>query len=338
MTLDCLKDVVGVRDCGAGQPDTQTGHSLVYLQSLPGISVTDFDKAINNESRNALSRIDELLGLAIQEVSLDVQNALQGKYELRTFIENDVIGFFQDDKVLMPAQTGSLTGLEIRMNLTPYLKLFIRQVKLFCNYTGSVDVKIYDLVQGKLLDTVTIDAVAGQVAVVPVDLEYMNDRQRLHLFIGYESAFDSYKTLLSTFTDDGGITSSYTNSWMFFRGAKLGNSVPKLRENLYGNSGTAGLSISYSLQCSFDEHLCNIKKLLAMPILYKAGALIMKEMKYSKRLNGVITCYAQDHLELMNSYNEEYNLRMAQLFQNMNMPASSCFSCASMVEARSVLP
>ena len=331
MALDCLTGVVGVRGCDAG-------NSLVYVNSLPGISVPDFDKAINSESRNAYTRIAELIQLAIAEVAQDVQGALLDKYELKTFIENDVVGYFRDDKVVMPAQVGSMTGLQVRVNLTPYLKLFIRQIKLLCNFTGNVNIKVYDLIQGVLLDTIPINAVTGQIVTLPVDKEYYSDRQRINLFIGYESDFDAYKTLLSAYADDLGTSSIYNNSWMFFRGVSIGTNVPKLRENLVGNSGTAGLSISYSVQCSFDEHLCNIKKMLAMPILYKTGSLMMKEMKYSKRLNGVVTSYTQNHDELMKDYNNEYTLRMEQLFQNMVMPDTICFSCNAQAQSRVVLP
>ncbi|MDB5283613.1 MAG: hypothetical protein JWO06_2688 [Bacteroidota bacterium] len=331
MALDCLNGVVGVRGCDAG-------NSLVYVNSLPGISVADFDKAINNESRNAYTRIAELIQLAISEVQQDVQGALLGKYELKTFIENDVIGHFQDDRVVTPQIPGNMVGVQVRVNLTPYLKLFIRQVKLYCKYTGPVNIKIYDLIQGTLLDTIPINALAGQIVTLPIDKEYFSDRQRINLFIGYESDFDAYKTLLTAYTDDTGTSSSYANSWMFFRGVSLADNVPALRENLVGNSGTGGLSISYSLQCSFDEHLCNIKKMLAMPILYKTGSLIMKEMKHSKRLNGVVISYTQNHDELMKDYNNEYLLRMNQLFQNLVMPDSLCFSCAGLTESRTILP
>lgn len=331
MALDCLTDVVGVRGCGAGS-------NLVYVNSLPGISVLDFDKAINNESRTAYTRISELTQLAIEEVQSDVQTALQGTYQLKTFIENDVAGYYQDDKVVEPAQTGKLVGLQIRMQLTPYLKLFIRQIKLLCNYTGAVNLLVYDLVQGKLLDTIPINAVAGQIVSLPIDKEYINDKQMLNLFIGYESTFDSYKSLLSAYTDDEGANPTYNNSWMFLRGVSIDKNQPKLRENLVGNSGTSGLSISYSVQCSFDEHLCNIKKMLAMPILYKTGSLIMKEMKHSKRLSTVITSYTQSHDELMQEYNNQYLLRMNQLLQNLSMPESICFSCNKPTTTKAILP
>jgi hypothetical protein len=330
MTLNCLQGLVGIKG--------RDNAAQVFVNTLPGISVLDFDKAINNESRNAFTRVDELIGLAIQQVQQDVQNALLGKYELKTFIENDVIGYFQENQVVMPAVTGNKVGIQVRCNLSPYLKLFIRQLKLFANHTGTVDLEIWDLTQSKLLSTVQVNAVAGEQSTIVTDLEFLTNKQRLDLFIGYQSTFDSLKTNLTQYTDDSGTASTWLNSWLFVRGCAIPNGLPMLWENFNGNSGTAGLSLDYSLQCSFDEKLCNIKKMLALPIQYKAGALMMKEMRYSKRLNGVVTCYNSDHKELQADYEAEYQLRMNQLMQNLSMPADLCFSCATLTESRSILP
>jgi len=330
MTLHCLKNLVGIKG--------RDMNVHVFVNTLPGISVIDFDKAVSNEWRNAFVRIDELINLAIQEVHQDVQNALLGKYELKTFIENDVIGYFQENQVVMPAVTGNKTGIQIRCALTPYLKLFIRQLKLFCNYTGTVNLEVWDLTQNKLLNTFPVNVVAGLPSTVTTDLEILTNKQRLDLFIGYESTFDSYKTLLTAYTDDAGTLSTWLNSWLFVRGCAIKNGLPMLWENFNGNSGTAGISLDYSLQCSFDEKLCNIKGLLALPIQYKTGALMMKEMRYSKRLNGVVTCYNNDYKELQADYENEYQLRMSQLMQNMSLPADLCFSCASPTQTRSILP
>ena len=330
MTLDCLQNLVGVKGRDSNVP--------VFVNTLPGISISDFDKAINNESRNAFTRVDELISLAIQEVQQDVKNALLGKYELKTFIENDVIGYFQENQVLMPAIMGNRVGIQIRCALTPYLKLFIRQLRLFVNYTGTVNVEVWDLTQNKLLNTVPVETTAGQQSTAIADLELLTNKQRLDLFIGYESTIDSYKTLITPYTDDAGSGSGWLNSWLFVRGCTILAGLPLLWENFNGNSGTAGISLDYSLQCSFDEKLCNIKKMLALPIQYKTGALMMKELRYSKRLNGIVTCYNNDYKELQADYENEYQLRMHQLMQNMTMPADLCFSCASLTESRSILP
>lgn len=77
---------------------------------------------------------------------------------------------------------------------------------------------------------------------------------------------------------------------------------------------------------------------LALSILYKAGSLVMKELKHSRRLTGVVTVYNKNHDELMREYEQEYEQRMAQVLQNMEMPDSICFRCTPRVKTTPKLP
>ena len=328
--LDCLKGLVGIKG--------RDSAAQVYVQALPGISVLDFERAINNESRNAYERVDELIQLAIQEVSQDVEVAFKGKFELKSFIENEVVGYFWENQVVVPAVVNNMVGLQIQCVLSPYTKLFIRRLRFMMDYTGTFNIEAWDLIQNKQLKTAVVTAVAGSIVEITPDWEFSTNKQRLDLFIGYASTFSSYKTLITAYKNDQ-YTAPWLNSWMFVRGVQLENGKPKIWRNLTGNSGgTGGVSFDYSLQCSFDEKLCNIKGLLAMPILYRLGALMLQEMKYSKRLNGLITAHTADNKELMEYYTAQYQQRMQDIFLNMVMPNDVCFNCTPPVITRTALP
>ncbi len=328
MVIDCLQGLVGVKGRDTGVQ--------VYINTLPGISMLDFEKAINNESKSAYERVNELISLAIQEVQQDVRTAMEGNFELKSIIDNDVIGYFWENQVIIPQPAGNLTGMQIRCSLSPYMKLFLNRLRLFVNHTGTVNVQVWDLIQGIKLQNINVATTAGQIAEVNPDWDFATNKQRMDLFIGYETGIDSFETMLTAYKDDEEY--NLPGGWMFVRGATIADSAPKLWQNLNGNSGTSGISFDYSLQCTFDEKLCNMKKLLAVPIQYKVGSLIMKEMKYSKRLNGIITAYTSNHDELMNDYNNEYMLRMRQLLQNVDMPRDICFCDATLVQPKVVLP
>lgn len=337
--MNCLDNIVGVRGCG------DDGASLVYLNELTGINLPDFDKAVNVEMKSASSALSGIIRFATQQVVQRLNTYLQGRYQLKSFIENDVVGYYYNDKALMPSQPGTLTGYEIRIDKTPYLSFFLSGLKLFCNHTGMVPVKVYDLLQGKLLDTINVDAVAGEiVSLDSLAKEYPTHKQRLHLFIGYESTFEAYNTSWSSPYSGGDncntCSGNYKNSHVYFRAAQIATGGPFTQSYIDGNttSGGAGLSLSYSLQCSFTEYLCNVRNLLAMPILYKAGELVMKEMKHSKRLTGVVTIYTKSHDELMLEYAAEHELQMRQLMQNAVLPHSVCFNCTPQVRTKTVLP
>ncbi len=340
--MSCLDDLIGVKGCGS------LPHSL-YLNQLTGINIPDFDKALSPEMKTAREALEDILRFTTTIVKEDVNTALGGKFRLKSVIDNDVVGYYYEDKVLMPAQPGVLTGYEIRIDQSPYLAFFLEELKLFANHTGIVPVYVYDLLQGKLMDTININAVAGEVVSIgKLDKKYATEKQRLRLFIGYDSEFQAYNT---SYLNPYGITGAYDNcntcmgepyknAYIYFRSAQVNNSDPKTRSFVKSNntSGGAGLSISYSLQCSFTEHLCNMRNQLAMPIFYKAGSLVMKELKHSRRLTGVVTIYNKNHDELMKEYEQQYQERLSQVLQNMEMPDSICFQCTPRVTTKIVLP
>lgn len=335
--MSCIDDIVGLKGCG-------TSPYLFYLNDLPGIVISDFDKAVSVESPTGQVALQENISLAAKHVRHKINAYLDGKYKRKTVIENGVAGYFNDDKEVISAQAGKLTGFEIRIDQYPYLNFHLHAIKLFANTTGTVPVYVYDLIQGKLLDTINVSAVAGEIAVKVCDKTYATERQRLNLFIGYAS-LDSYKTsLLSPFATgfkechlQNGCYTGFSN-YIYFRNAKIGSSADKVRANVDSNETSSGLSLNYSLQCGFEEHLCSMSNLLAMPLAYKAGALAMMEMKHSKRLTGVVTVYGKSHDELMNYYEAEHEKMMGELLQNMALPNSYCFECTPRVKSVVSLP
>lgn len=339
---DCLDNTVGVRGCGSGS-------ALAYINDLTGISVADMDQAVNPERKNGLEALNSIIQLA-QKLTLQSMNQYYaGRYKAKSFIDNDMIGYYYDDKVLKPAQSGYLVGYEIRIDQTPFLELQLESIRLFCDHNGDVDVKIYDLIQGKLMDTVTLTAIAGQIVEKNgLGLSYATKRQRLHLFIGYASEFGSYNTSYMPVYNVNGLAencntctgSPYKNRYMYFRSAQIAASADKIRPNVNSNviSGGAGLSFGYSLKCSFIEHLCNMRQQVALPIMYKAGELVMKEFKHSKRLNSVVTLYGKDYEALELYYHDMHEKLMAELLQNGSIPDSVCFGCNPQFSTPVVLP
>lgn len=329
MPLDCLSGLVVVKGCGSNPASS-------FIQQLPGISIPEIDVAINTDHVNAKAFLEQQIDSAIEYVIQDVNQNLSLKHDLKTFIENDSVGVWQEDKEIDAAEAGYLVGLRIKIDYTPYLKLFLNRIKLFVNNTGTVPVYIYDLIQGKLLDTINVDTVAGEVVVAEINKEYYTQKQRLHLFIGYESSFDSYKTNLSNADDCGNCM--YSNSYITFQTSKILTGAAKILDNIETNTRTAGISLTYSLSCSFEEYLCSIRNLLALPVKYKAGAMIMQQLKLSKRPNPLVTAYKGDNEAMEAFYEAEYSKQMKNIFKNMRMPKSICFECNPQTKSVVVLP
>jgi len=86
-----------------------------------------------------------------------IHNFLRPKYKGNTAIENFRIGQPEDNLRLI-AGSGYLKGVEIDLcQSRSYLDVFVSEIALQLSATQSVDVLVYDLLQNKLLDTITID-------------------------------------------------------------------------------------------------------------------------------------------------------------------------------------
>lgn len=333
--MSCLSTLVGVKGCG--QSSTE-----LYVQQLPGVTIASMDQAISNEHKAALPALTTFVEEATDQVLNEVRLKASAKYDFKSFIDNNVCGYYYEDKQEQAAEASYLTGYQIRLDQTPYLSFYINQLRLFVNHTGTVNVLVYDLIQGKLLDTIPVEAVAGEIVTVDVNKVYSSHKQRLNLFIGYASNFTSYNTSFApvysnTCADFCNIC--YSNSGtLYFRQSKIASVSPKLNTYVDTLSHGAGLSFNYSLQCSFDELLCGVRNMLAYAVLYKAGQRIMMEMKFSKRLTGIVTNFKADHAELMDYYEQEYNKQIKQVFDNMVLRDGLCYSCKQKVKSVVSLP
>lgn len=337
MADSCLQGLVGVRGCG-------TSTTEFNVNDLTGITIPDFDNAISVEKKSAYTALTDLVSFATKEVEQNVRTYLGSKFQLNSFIENGTVGYFYDNKEEVSAETGHLVGFEVRVDSLAYLKYFLHSLQLFVKHNGDVDIHVYDLIQGKLLDTITVTAVSGEIVSVICDKEYSTKKQRLRLFIGYHSTFESYKsTYLSPYSGGDIGCSDLACGWcscngVYYRAAKINNNSPKIQSSVESNTYCAGLSLNYSLQCSITEYMCNARNMFALPILYKAGEKVMMEMKHSKRLTGVVTFYGQSHEDLMMYYKAEHERSMAEALQNFKMPEDGCFNCSKKIYSQSRLP
>jgi hypothetical protein len=90
--------------------------------------------------------------------------------------------------------------------------------------------------------------------------------------------------------------------------------------------------------CSFESLLCAHIGQLGYPLLYKAGMLIMKEMEFSKRLNGIISYNRERNAQLVEYYQQQYDAYMSRYFEQAYMPDTGCFSCRQRVRQVSRIP
>lgn len=323
--MDCFKDLVGVK--GFCTEELSVSTSQLWLNNLsgfPGLAIAD--AAINEDTQSGFDLIKECLESAKREISIHFRNHLESTYKLKSIVQNGTAGVYADRKQMMNPITGSLKGIKLEIKNRPYFKFSLSGISLNVDFSGVVNILVYDLITGNLLDTLPITAVSGQTVRIQPNKEYSNNGQPLSLFIGYNDQVTSLKTTIkSACCGQGAVGDSY------FSSASIPTASQKIRENIKSASDTGGLSLSYSVDCTIDPFLCNSARKFDWALVHKWGANLMAEAVRSRRLHTLINLDKADNQALYDSYQAEYSASMNAILTNLAVPDDWCFKCSPAV-------
>lgn len=324
--MNCFSGLIGIRgECGTpAAPD-----SGLYIQDLTGISVRDANKVIHSEHESGFDLLQQKIDFATKYTEQTIRAYVQNKFTLKSSLYSGFAGRYKDNLIVNPSDAGYLRGIQFKMNKDEYHSLFISELTIQGQNTQSENIVIWDLAENRLLDTVPISAVAGQRVSQAIHKEYTSSGKLLNIFIGTDA--DTYKTEMGSNCCGG------SNPYVTISGKKILSASSKIEGNLEGGLGTSGLSVAYSVNCTFEPLLCKLKSSLAMPVLFRAGYEVMKEMKYSHRLNSVVTVYNEDYDELMNMYDAEFRQMMGEVLENADL-SNKCWKCRKKARPETALP
>lgn len=315
--MECLSEIVGIKGCG-------NEAALFYVNNLPAISIRTADAAIDSEYSSAIAMMREKIDTAATLITNRIQSYFNPRFKGGSIIENGIAGYYLDNLQLLTAQP-YLIGKQFSITEYPYLEFYLSKISLQVNFSGIIDVLVYDLIQNKLLDTIPVTCVAGEISSVDISKSYPTNGQDMNLFICYDATLiDSYSTNLTKSGCNSCTGYTYSNRYISISQRKI-NSIQKIAANLELNESD-GLSVLYSLNCTFKPFVCSNKHLLAEALWYKAGSLIMEELRYTKRFNSIIQFNA-DHAELASAYGTASDTALSNILQNMKLPDNICFSC-----------
>lgn len=335
--LTCLENLIGIRsDCG----EQTASDSGLYLQDLSFINMKVADAIITNQT-SGYDLLKEKLQFAGEYLLNDVINRMSPYFKQNSIIENDISGYYQENRNLMPGIPGTLKGIQLKVREYPYMEAFISTVSLFVDYTGSIDLKVYDLIQGKLIDTISVPVIAGEICTVNVFKSYKTNGQYMNLFFGYDAAgenditINGYQSYVYHSYAGGCLAcpgpKSYGNKFVYLYSKSLPASGTPIENSLQSANDTGGLSITYSLNCTLDKFICSIRNRMAMALLHRAGMEILREVKVSTRFNSVVVLHKEEVDNLALFYENEYQKAMDNVFKNLKLPNDICFNCNSMI-------
>lgn len=334
MALSCLNNLIGIKPgCGLADPS-----SSFYINNLPGIDIELADKGSNKEFKGGIDLIQEKIDFAGEVLTQDITTFLTPYLKQNTMLQSETIGRFSEDMPLKAAKAGFYRGILIDMSDRNYLNINISQVRLFVNTAFTDNIYIIDLVEGKILDTVAVTTTANEYTVVTLNKTYYTGKQKMQLFIGIDAGLTGqYEAQLI----NGGCTECAGQGFKggSFIAGEISKSGALIRDNYTAIAHTGGVSINYSLNCDAKPFVCNISNAIAMPLLYRAGAEIIDEALYSRRLNSLVTFHADDLNELRERYMAKYSELMESIMQTVKLPNDGlCFRCSPRIQNRVAIP
>jgi hypothetical protein len=276
--ISCFEGLIAIDGtCGEDSPS-----SGIFLKKL-GVTRSELSQYLTKEYSTPDLLFKDKLDTAILNICNAVHNYFSPRYKAFSILENRRAGIFQNNLQMINGETGRMKGISFRLdNRDSFLDLNIPSLSIQLNHTGEIKIKIIDLIQAIVLDTIKIDAVENEIITTQINKIIPSDRKYLNCFIGYESAgIQSNKTDLQLSNSCAGCTSNIiSNSYMTVRAVTIGTAEQKIDSNLVEASDTGGLSLMYSLSCNHRDWICSVSQRLALAIAYETCVGLMEHAKF----------------------------------------------------------
>ena len=335
-TSDCFDDLISVR----GHCSDQTPTSGYYIDDA-GVGMAELNRYIGPEFTSGEALFLQKKNFAIAVIENQINTHLSAKYVSRTLIEGKRSGFYQDNQIIQGAP-GGLAGIKFRLsNPTSYLRTLIAEVSLQLNYNGDVDLYLYDLIQGSIVQTFQITVLAKQISTIYPQIKIDSSRQLMNMALLYDTTSKpSIKSILNTTGCSSCSNYSVTTANLQVQGIQIGAADQKIDSSCVPLEHTAGMSVVYSLSCNHRGWLCSISNLLAIPLIYKTCELLMEYALYNttERVNS-LTIIPEKLEERRMLYRDNYDKAIRNVLSNISLPSDAkSFECSQPVRYATMLP
>lgn len=326
--MECLTNLVGFDDCSVGVEPYKINHFLPanQLQELLHSGYTTVNNWVTATKKFASDRLIQ-----------DVLKAISPQVHMDTLLENGVAGRFNDNKIATTAS--SYAGIKIEYwDDRAYVKLRINKISFYGNYTGNIDFKVIDLMNGEELRSETVAVEAGKVSSKVVSIEVPVAMREADIAIVYDaSAITSYKTTIAYNGCASCSNSRSVSRHATFSGVNLVS--PFLLINGSSRNDTAGLSIEFSWLCDQAQWVCSISGALGLAMLYKTCyELLHSSLDSGSQFSNQQTTNYEQNVERMKSFEYNYIEELKKVITRVRIPDNKCFECNGRLAVRNRLP
>lgn len=321
---ECLEGLIGVRELC----EPKTSKNCVWLDDI-GISRFTLEQLLTRNYASPTDFFNKQYTHTLNEVAQNIHNNFADKYIARSILEGQRLGYPQNG-MTVKATNSKKAGIWVEMlNSNSFLDLYVSELQLWTDFTGTIPVKVYDEYEGRVIDTINVDSIAGRLSTAFVNKSYKSKRNNLELFFGYDSTgINSYKTLIKNNLCCG--KTACSNQYITAGGGYSDANI-FLESDIKASDHTHGMSLTYSLQCNHKDWLCNHRNMIALPLAYKLAANLTTHgilATKDERTNNKVTINGAALPDAMNYYEQKWTESIASVLMKMHTPSDAkCFQC-----------
>lgn len=317
--IDCLSNYIGVRSL----PPYEDPDSGYYINDLQGISTQQLEDISDNEDHYEVRLAwDDIYVRAERLLESDIKKALK-KYFIRySYIDNGITGQLTDNVSTTAGNT--FNGWRFNYGVeSKNLVLNISTIDIYLNTAVNFDLFVYDLNSGKKLDEITYTGVQG------LNTLRVNKNYALHRYSDLYICYDASEVSVLKMADYKPL--GYCQSMEVAKTSAI------INDNLDG--ADTGMSVTYNLECSVSNFVCQRIDNFKDAFLYKLGVEFCNERIYSDRINRYTLMDREEAEKLRIEFEHQYNQLIDVALKDLVVNETDiCFECHKAMNYKIMLP
>lgn len=327
--MSCLKDYIGLKYCGAPVPP-----SGLYVNSLPGISLNTIDKTTDEDQVTFNGLWSDVQERSYRKFTTLVNSFFGQRYKLKSITESINLGLQLTDTTV--SALGTYRGIELKLYRQSDLQsYYVHSVSVWSDAAANgVDVKVFDVIEGKQLWSTSKDLVKGWNHII-IEQHFAT----AHLLIGYNAALVSTKelSLLNKVNIWSDCLCNRYGCEADLKGVDFDGTTMSISKS--SNSQVDGMSIYVSVRCRYDNFICSNRELFATAWWYLLGAELMQERLFSSRLNRFTTADVKKAEQLYQVFLAEFQRQLAATLDGVDLNTEDlCIECNEPFQIIGTLP
>ncbi len=357
MSLNCLKDHIGVEGC-----TTTTPNSGIFVNQLPGIELKMLDKIANEDQSDFNGVYDDIQERTVRRLKSDINTFFEKQsYKLKTAVQDFWMGHLIDTASTTPAGT-DYRGIQLELNVETddfvpsNLQVFaIQSIDLYFTSTNGTTIKVFDLDTGEELFS---QVVAAPSVIGWTTINIYQEFTARRIFIAYDATLLASVLMDTTDMENATLDESCGCHRVHFSadflcddcGATLEGASATIAAptTITEGDNAFGFAVRWRVDCSFDRWICDNREIFTTALWYLLGAETTFERIYSSRLNEFTMFDKEKAQELNTLYEAKYQGgtvndiihrgELPMVLEGINLNQSDCcLMCSAavmMVDAR----